>query len=801
MATDNKTSVLVENLLPDFLDTEGPKFQTFVKAYYEWMEQNGQMTEQSKNLLNNQDIDLAAEEFLTYFKREILSDFPEDILADKRLVYKKIKDLYRSKGSEESYKLLFRILYNEELDFYYPGQDLLRASDGRWVQETSIRLTKPFRGNPDQLAGEITGRSSGAVAKVERVQKLTVDGVEVHEVFVTNVTGTFLDAEEVDNTANTISGTVISKSGSLQNVIITDGGSGHQRNDVLTITSASGTGGRGKVSITANGVISKIAVTNAGAGFLRTDPLILNNTTRVASNATGAGLLTAPISYSGRYTDVKGFLSWSNKLQDNRFFQEYSYVLRSSQVLNTYKEIVKNVVHPAGMRIFGDVLINVDVDNTTKPLQIETVLRLSDIVPPAIFIPTVVSASIDQYESSGDDGAIVPRPELEIEQIETFFDIDIPEAGSGFQVEIELIAAQQSALLDADQVISVNLIRLIEGVTINESANVATIPIGRIWDPRVPTSNTSQYFANGSVWIREGGTYFTFENSGQILEEIAIGTTTFNPDINLNPLLTPQTIASTFTGFLGIELETFIDINTSISGGTVIGGVTSVDFEFDAFSEITDGTVPFSEYQINDFANLRISPNYDSKPLNEEVTVPVVTEVSLDLGIAHLISSVVSIDSGLNIGTAAVELNIDTSSITSTIAVPSLQIDMDLGGASLISISSTTSLEANNEIYREGSGFVTTVYVGDIDDVDTLTLAQFADVSVEALIGERRFISGEGTQFVTETSNTNPIMIRDSGNTNSLIYNQIESVYDANTMFLTSNVAITVVDGDIFYRN
>ena len=30
-------------------------------------------------------------------------------------------------------------------------------------------------------------------------------------------------------------------------------------------------------------------------------------------------------------------------------------------------------------------------------------------------------------------------------------------------------------------------------------------------------------------------------------------------------LVTPQTIASTFTGFLHIELGTFIDINTSIS--------------------------------------------------------------------------------------------------------------------------------------------------------------------------------------------------------------------------------------------
>ena len=675
MATDNKTSVLVENLLPDFLDTEGPKFQTFVKAYYEWMETTGQMTEQSKNLLNNQDIDLAAEEFLKYFKREILSQFPEDVLADKRLVYKKIKDLYRSKGSEESYKLLFRILYNEELDFYYPGQDILRASDGRWIQETSIRITKPFRGNPDLLAGEITGRSSSATAKIERVQQLTVDGVEVYEIFVTNVSGTFLDAEEIDNTANTISGTIISKSGSLQNVIVTDGGSGHQQNDVLTITSASGTGGRGRVTRTANGVISTVAVTNAGSNFVRTDPLILNNTTRVASNATGAGLLSAPISYTGRYSDVKGFISWSNKLQDNRYFQEYSYVLRSSQVLNTYKEIVKSVVHPAGMRIFGDVLINVDINNTTKALKNEFVIHLSDIISTDIFIPTVVSASIDQYESSGDDGAIVPRPELEIEQIETFFDIDIPETGSGFQLEIELIAAQQSALLAADQIISVNLIRLLENVTLNETANVATIPIGRIWDPRVPSSNTSQYFANGSVWIREGGTYFTFENSGQILEELAVGTTTFNNGIALNPLLTPETIASTFTGFLNIELETFIDINTSISE-TVIGGITSVDFEFDAFSEITDGTVPFSEYQINDFANLRISPNYTNKPLNEEVTVPVVTEVSLDTGVSHL--------------------RLIDQSITSSLSMSTDHIaDMNIGGASLISIDPTASVSSD----------------------------------------------------------------------------------------------------------
>ena len=53
MAVDNKTSLLVEDLLPEYLAEEGPKFQAFIKAYYEWMETTGQATSQSKQLLTN----------------------------------------------------------------------------------------------------------------------------------------------------------------------------------------------------------------------------------------------------------------------------------------------------------------------------------------------------------------------------------------------------------------------------------------------------------------------------------------------------------------------------------------------------------------------------------------------------------------------------------------------------------------------------------------------------------------------------------------------------------------------------
>ena len=100
MATDKKTSALIQSQVPEYLREEGPNLVAFLKAYYEWMETSGQVTDESKNLLANQDIDTTnLNKFYEYFRREVLALFPQNVLTDKRLLTKKIKDLYRSKGS------------------------------------------------------------------------------------------------------------------------------------------------------------------------------------------------------------------------------------------------------------------------------------------------------------------------------------------------------------------------------------------------------------------------------------------------------------------------------------------------------------------------------------------------------------------------------------------------------------------------------------------------------------------------------------------------------------------------------
>jgi hypothetical protein len=47
------------------------------------MEENGNVTERSKNLLNYKDVDKTTNEFINYFTNDFLPYFPKDILIDK----------------------------------------------------------------------------------------------------------------------------------------------------------------------------------------------------------------------------------------------------------------------------------------------------------------------------------------------------------------------------------------------------------------------------------------------------------------------------------------------------------------------------------------------------------------------------------------------------------------------------------------------------------------------------------------------------------------------------------------------
>ena len=60
------------------------------------------------------------------------------------------------------------------------------------------------------------------------------------------------------------------------------------------------------------------------------------------------------------YIDNKGQLSDKIKLQDSDYYQKYSYVIESGLNIDQWDLAFKRLVHPAGMRFFGEIVLFID---------------------------------------------------------------------------------------------------------------------------------------------------------------------------------------------------------------------------------------------------------------------------------------------------------------------------------------------------------------------------------------------------------------------------------------------------------
>jgi hypothetical protein len=136
--SDLKTSLLVNRQVPEFVRDEHPNFILFLEAYYEFLDQNGYG--KGKDLRYLSDVDESLDEFEQQFYNTFMPFISRESALNKEKLIKNILPLYLAKGSEKSYRLLFRMLFNEEIQVEYPRNNILRASDGRWTVENIIRV-------------------------------------------------------------------------------------------------------------------------------------------------------------------------------------------------------------------------------------------------------------------------------------------------------------------------------------------------------------------------------------------------------------------------------------------------------------------------------------------------------------------------------------------------------------------------------------------------------------------------------------------------------------------------------------
>ena len=171
MITRPKVSSIVASQLPEFVRDEYQTFVDFLKAYYEFLETT------QKDPITLRDIDTTLDAFITYFKSELAQKLPYSTV-DERFLITRIKDLYLAKGSESSFRLLFRILFNKDITLQYPSTQMLRASDGKWNQDVSV-FVKILIGSPQTIVGKMVD-----VVTTTKIVRVLVDRRQYVEVEV-----------------------------------------------------------------------------------------------------------------------------------------------------------------------------------------------------------------------------------------------------------------------------------------------------------------------------------------------------------------------------------------------------------------------------------------------------------------------------------------------------------------------------------------------------------------------------------------------------------------------------------------
>lgn len=190
MSVEKYISPFVQSQFPEFYREYGPNFIAFTKAYYEWLEYTGSPLDQARSLYEYSDIDYTLDTFVKYFKNKYMLSLPQNVTADKRLLIKHILDLYRSKGSLRAYELLFRILFNEDIKVYIPGNDLFRLSNNKYIKPIYLEVSysKYLR---DIVGKTIVDSTSTASAVVENYSTKLINNKTINVLTLSAVSGSF----------------------------------------------------------------------------------------------------------------------------------------------------------------------------------------------------------------------------------------------------------------------------------------------------------------------------------------------------------------------------------------------------------------------------------------------------------------------------------------------------------------------------------------------------------------------------------------------------------------------------------
>jgi hypothetical protein len=414
--------IYLEKRLPSNF-SENPLLAEFMDVYYKYASERNNALGIVNYTSENRDVDTALDNYLDNFYSTYANHLKNPNALDKKTLIKFLNAIYSAKGSARALSVIFQIMFGEEIDITYPSENILKASDGVWVQERFITTTTLFGTflltdtiefnnqfgyftitpiRTEQISGGLTRIYFKSFEKIEVIDDqevfvysadriITFAGriVKSTDKLLVKIPGEAWQPGQVILIPGTVKDTVarvtaVTVAGGISSAEIIEYGYVHSPGQITTISPYPNKPNNSEISIDSvlvsinpdvyshtinivdyiDDVYESISGTdNLGASLIsylssadKTYTEVNDNLTIVEWLASRAVLVFTEnnvVTTRGYYEDSRGQISNSQmRLQDNYYYQVYSYSVETNRDIKEYDEVLK-ITHPAGLKMFS----------------------------------------------------------------------------------------------------------------------------------------------------------------------------------------------------------------------------------------------------------------------------------------------------------------------------------------------------------------------------------------------------------------------------------------------------------------
>lgn len=286
--TNTIVPVLIDRV-PEFAQELYPRFVQFIRDYLEFLESDGNFLQIINDWNHNLEPSNEVEPYIDQLLADLGFEFQQELPVRKSLLLHLLRDFYLSRGSEASFKFLFRALFNEDVSIRYPRDELLIPSYAEYGERFFIFTTAntyntevyhALIAHVRENGGEVRTVESGRSAFIEAITIQHGSGKPYYQIEILRPSFQFATGEPL----NLIGGeTIIAENHlAILDFNIVNGGSNYTYDDRIT-TMGSSLPGRFYIQELGKGKIDSLQIIDGGTGYK------IGQLIKTSENAGGGG--------------------------------------------------------------------------------------------------------------------------------------------------------------------------------------------------------------------------------------------------------------------------------------------------------------------------------------------------------------------------------------------------------------------------------------------------------------------------------------------------------------------------------